>query len=161
MERFHVRISNDDLVFSAAHFITIGNRCELLHGHNYRLSAEVFGPLDDDCCVVDFLLLRDVLRAIVKELDHRVLLPSGHPAIRVRSESGEVHAAFGDRRWVFPEADCLQLPLANTTAELLARYLGRRLLDAIAARTGTRPERVRIQLEEGSGFAAVCDLPSE
>ena len=45
MPNFHVRIANDDLVFSAGHFITLGGgRCERLHGHTYRVAAEVSGP---------------------------------------------------------------------------------------------------------------------
>src|SRR6266446_6703234 len=45
-EHFHVRVTKDYLVFSAAHFITFaGNVCERLHGHNYRVAAEVEGQL--------------------------------------------------------------------------------------------------------------------
>jgi len=138
MEQYHVRISKDDLVFSAAHFITLDrNVCERLHGHDYRVAAEVHGPLDENHYVVDFIALGDVLRAILDELDHRVL---------------------EDRRWVFPRSDCLLLPIPSTTAELLARYIGRRLLDALEARFGTRPARVRIEVHESRGLSAVCEL---
>ena len=42
---FHIRIADDDLVFCAAHFITLeGGGCERLHGHTYRVAAEVHGP---------------------------------------------------------------------------------------------------------------------
>jgi 6-pyruvoyltetrahydropterin/6-carboxytetrahydropterin synthase len=59
-ETYRVTVSKDDLVFSAAHFITFdGNVCERLHGHNYRVSADVFGQLDENYYVVDFILLRD------------------------------------------------------------------------------------------------------
>ena len=45
-ERYCVRVTKDHLVFSAAHFITYaGNICERLHGHNYRVQAEVEGAL--------------------------------------------------------------------------------------------------------------------
>ena len=55
MADFRVRIANDDLVFSAAHFITWGSTaCERLHGHSYRVAAEVAGPLDRHQCVADF-----------------------------------------------------------------------------------------------------------
>jgi 6-pyruvoyltetrahydropterin/6-carboxytetrahydropterin synthase len=40
----------------------------------------------------------------------------------------EVTATFENRRWVFPRADCVLLPIANTTAELLARHIAERLL---------------------------------
>ena len=75
MPEFRVRVSGDDLVFSAAHFITFAGGCEPLHGHDYRVAAEVFGPLDDDHCVVDFVVLGELLTAILRDYDHAVLLP--------------------------------------------------------------------------------------
>ena len=162
MQHFHVRISKEDLVFSAGHFITVeGDTCERLHGHNFRVAAEVHGPLDENHYVVDFLALRDTLRRIIGELDHCVLLPTEHPLIRVAADQEEVEVTFGRRRWAFPRSDCLLLPIPNTTTELLARYLGGRLLDELAARTGRRPALVRIEVEESPGFSAVCQLRDE
>jgi 6-pyruvoyltetrahydropterin/6-carboxytetrahydropterin synthase len=156
MEHFHIRIANDDLVFSAAHFITYGSgECERLHGHNYRVAAEVHGPLAEGHYVVDFLAVQEILRAILLKLDHRVLLPSEHPAIRVSDDGREVGVTFARRRWVFPSADCLLLPIANTTAELLAQYIGRGLLDGLTSRGLARPELVRLEVEESVGQRAV------
>ena len=159
MERYSVRIAQDDLVFSAGHFITYeGDVCEPLHGHDYRVAAEVRGPLDENQYVVDFLALRDALKAIVGELDHRVLLPTEHPRIRVTAGDREVEVTFADRRWVFPRADCGLLPLANTTTELLARHVARRLLDELETRCGARPSDVRIEIAECYGQSAACEL---
>ncbi len=83
-ETFRVRLTKECHVFSAAHFITFnGNICERLHGHNYAVAVEVAGPLDGNQYVVDFIALRDELRTLTDELDHRMLLPLEHPAIRV------------------------------------------------------------------------------
>jgi 6-pyruvoyltetrahydropterin/6-carboxytetrahydropterin synthase len=159
MERYCVRISQDDLVFSAGHFITYeGDACEPLHGHDYRVSAEVQGPLDENQYVVDFLTLRDALKAIVDQLDHRVLLPSEHPRISVSADEREVEVTFEARRWVFPRGDCVLLPLANTTTELLARHVARRLLAELQTRCGTRPPRVRVEITECYGQSASCEL---
>ncbi len=158
-EQYRVRVSKDYLVFSAAHFITFnGNICERLHGHNYRVAAEVAGPLDENQYVLDFIALRDELRAIVDQLDHHVLLPDRHPLIRVVSDESEVTATFESRRWVFPKEDCVILPLANTTAELLARYLGGRLLDRLQARTGQRPAELQVEVDECEGQLGICQL---
>jgi 6-pyruvoyltetrahydropterin/6-carboxytetrahydropterin synthase len=131
-ESYHVRIQKERLVFSAAHFITYaGDVCEPIHGHNFRVYAEVHGPLDENQYVVDFITLRDALQEIVSKLDHRVLLPTSHPTIKVAEqsggESGEVLATYGRRRWIFPRQDCALLPIANTTAELLASYIASQL----------------------------------
>lgn len=161
-EQYHVRVTKDYLVFSAAHFITFaGNVCERLHGHNYRVAAEVQGPLDENQYVVDFIALRDILREIVTELDHYVLLPTEHPRIRVVADDQSVEVTFEERRWVFPRGDCVLLPVANTTAELLARYLGGRLLDKLVARTGLSPPRVRVEVDECEGQWGVCELSPE
>jgi len=161
-EHYRVRISDDSLVFGAAHFITLGpDCCEPLHGHNYRVAAEVAGPLDENHCVLDFLVLRENVKAIVESLDHRVLLPTESPSIRVTAGDEEVAATMGQRRWVFPRGDCVLLPLPNTTAELLARYLAVRLLDRLTTRCNCRPSVVRIEVQECFGQSAVCDIWGE
>jgi 6-pyruvoyltetrahydropterin/6-carboxytetrahydropterin synthase len=161
MSDFHIRIANDDLVFCAAHFIALeGGKCERLHGHSYRVAAEIYGPLNDCRYVVDFLVVRNALTCILAGLDHRVLLPTQHAAIRVSSHHGQVEAAFADRRWNFPQDDCVLLPIANTTTEMLAQFISAQLAAAIRQSTGTAPARVRIEIAEGSGFSATCDLRS-
>ena len=158
MESFCVRIAQNDLVFSAGHFITFeGGQCERLHGHNYRVAVEVYGPLDENHYVVDFVGLRDTLRAIVAELDHRMLLPMEHPHLRVNAVGDEVMVTFADRRWVFPRGDCVLLPVANTTAELLARYIGQRLHAELDQRMGIRLFRVRVEVDECLGQSAAWD----
>ena len=155
-ETYHVRIEKERLVFSAAHFITYaGNVCEPLHGHNYRVYAEVHGPLDENHYVIDFIALRDALQRIVDGLDHRVLLPTSHPTIHVAEqaggEAGEVVATHGQRRWVFPRQDCVLLPVANTTAELLARYIATQLLDSLGEKLTPPIASLEIGVDECDG----------
>jgi 6-pyruvoyltetrahydropterin/6-carboxytetrahydropterin synthase len=151
-EYYSVRLEKDYLVFSAAHFITFnGDVCERLHGHNYRVRAEIHGPLDINQYVIDFIALRDTLKGICDELDHHVLLPTQHPRIRVTADEWEVLAQYDDRRWVFPRGDCVLLPVANTTAELLARYIAQRLLTELFHKTGVRPALTRVGVDENLG----------
>ena len=161
-ENYHIRLAKDYFVFSAAHFITFnGDICERLHGHNYRVEAEIFGPLDENHYVIDFIAARDALHALCVELDHHMLLPTTHPLIQVVEQEREVEVTFKDRRWVFPREDCILLPVPNTTTELLARYLGLRLLDDLQQRTGARPARLRMAVDENFGQWGVCDLQGE
>lgn len=151
-ETYCVRLQKESLVFSAAHFITFaGNVCERLHGHNYGVAVEVEGPLDENHYVLDFIALRDTLQALVLELDHHVLLPTDHKQIIVTAGDREVEARFEDRRWVFPRGDCVLLPVANTTAELLARYLGGKLLASLQAKTSGVIHRLRVEVDENHG----------
>ena len=156
---FHIRIGGDELGFHASHFIVWRNgECERLHGHGYRVAAVIYGPLDENQCVFDFRLVREALKKIVAELDHRVLLPSRHPNISISTESGQIEAVSTGRRWVFPEDDCLLLPIANTTTELLAEYVAQRLRDALKSLGGHLPTMVRVEIGEGAGCSAVCEL---
>jgi 6-pyruvoyltetrahydropterin/6-carboxytetrahydropterin synthase len=158
-DRYHVRLTKDYLVFSAGHFITYnGDVCERLHGHNYRVTAEVHGPLDENHYVVDFIALRDSLKSIVDELDHHMLLPTRHPLIKVVVGDREVEATFADRRWVFPRGDCILLDIPNTTSELLARYIAGRLAADLLTRASQVPAHIRIEVDECFGNVAVCDL---
>lgn len=158
-ERFHTKVTKDHLVFSAAHFITFnGNVCERLHGHNWRVAAEVSGPLDENYYVFDFIALRDQLQSIVNELDHRVLLPTKHQAIAVTPTEKEVTATFEDRRWVFPAEDCILMPIENTTAERIAWWMAHRL--KLQAIDGHQPplDTLRIDVEENFGQWGCCEI---
>lgn len=158
---YSIRLEKEQHVFSAAHFITYaGSVCERLHGHNYGVAVEIFGPLDENQYVVDFIAVRDELKKLTDQLDHRVLLPDRHPLIAVAAGDREVVATFtpDGRRWIFPRGDCAILPVANTTAELLARYLAERLRDALAQRLGFQAERIRLAVDENHGQWGVCEL---
>lgn len=160
-EQYRVRVTKDHLVFSAAHFITFnGNICERLHGHNWRVAVEVVGPLDQNSYVFDFIALRDATQKLVNQLDHRMLLPTRHPAIRVTADDREVTATFEERRWVFPREDCILMPVANTTAELIAHWIGLQLRDAIRQHPGGSELKVlQVEVEENFGQWAICELP--
>jgi 6-pyruvoyltetrahydropterin/6-carboxytetrahydropterin synthase len=162
MSDFHIRVAGDELSFAAAHFITLENgECEALHGHTFHVAAEMFGPLNTAGYVVDFVAVRRALRIILAELDHRVLLPSEHPALRLtihdRNRVREVEVQSVDRRWIFPQDDCRLLPLANTTSELLAEYIAKCLAAAIG-RPGDSSLRICVELSEGAGATAVCEF---
>ena len=159
---YEVLVTKDFLVFSAAHFITFaGDQCERLHGHNYRVEVAATGPLDENAYVVDFLALRDAARELTDRLDHRMLLPTQSERIRVSESGGQVTARFEDRTWSFPAEECVLLPVSNTTAELLARWLGERVLQALAAKGHPRPATLTVRVEENFGQRAACTLTPE
>jgi 6-pyruvoyltetrahydropterin/6-carboxytetrahydropterin synthase len=159
-ENYQVRIAKAEHVFSAGHFITFGDICERLHGHNYRVAAEVRGPLDKSHLVIDFLLVRAKLLEITSWLDHFMLLPTDHPLIRVESNGREVTTTFQDRRWVFPAADCRLLPVANTTSELLAAYIGTRLITALGE-AAQHITHIRVELDECDGQIGIWEFEPE
>jgi 6-pyruvoyltetrahydropterin/6-carboxytetrahydropterin synthase len=158
MSEFRVRVEKDNTVFCAGHFITYeGHLCEPLHGHNYRVAAGLEGPLDENFYVFDFIALKDLTQAITDPLDHRMMLPTRNRLIHVEPSPASVRVRYKDREWVFPAGDCVLLPIENTTAELLARYIGGRLLDDLQAKRGFRPEVLRVEVEETVGQSAVYE----
>ena len=160
-EMFEARVTKDSLVFSAAHFITFnGDVCERLHGHNWRLDVTICGGLDENFYVFDFIAMRDACMKIVAELDHSVLLPECHHSISIETSTDgrEVTAMFADRRWVFPVEDCRILPVENTTAELIARWIGRRLIDTLNLKATAGIQELRVSVEENFGQWATIRL---
>lgn len=151
-DSFQVRISKEEFIFSAAHFITYdGNICERLHGHNYGVATIIDGPLDENQYVIDFIAVRNALKAITQSLDHHVLLPTNHTMIDVTSNGKEITATFQDRRWIFPAEDCILLPVTNTTAELLARFIGEQLLEKLSQEPAATPLGIQIEVDECAG----------
>ena len=68
--------------------------------------------------------------------------------------------AFPDgRRWLFPRGDCVLLPVSNTTAELLAQYLGQRLLAALEQRLKFRPQHIKMDVDENHGQWGIWEGP--
>ncbi len=134
-----VLIERGNLGFSAAHFITFADDCEPLHGHNYGVRVEVTGGLGPESYVLDFVVLKNLVRAVCKEWDHRFLLPLRNPHLRLTESedaweleylpsrpSPEV-AARGRLRYVLPKWSVVALDVENATAERLAQLLAERL----------------------------------
>ncbi len=170
METYRVRVSKDYLGFCAAHFIIFRkSQCERLHGHNYRVAAELEGTLDENYLVFDFIELKQILMTICQELDHRMLVPVKSEQISIEVGEASVSMRFEDREWAFPRTDCVLLPIENTTAEQLAHYFAHRLADALRERaaeaaagvpaaTRTGIHKVTIEMYEGPGQSATYSM---
>src|SRR5271170_5342974 len=151
-ERYQVRVSKDYLVFCSGHFISYeGDKCERLHGHNYRAAVEIDGALDENFYVFDFITLKNRTKLITDELDHRMMLPTKNRVIVLEESPRSIRVRYKDREWLFPREDCVLLPIENTTAELLARYIGERLREDLRKTYGFVPAVLRVEVEESFG----------
>src|SRR5262245_24657931 len=160
-ERFKVRVTKDHLVFCSGHFISYeGDKCERLHGHNYRATVEAEGDLDENHYVFDVIALKNRTKSLPDELDHRMLLPTRNPYITVETGPRSVHVRYRDREWLFPREDCVLLPIENTTAELLARYLAHRLIEDLRRHHHYQPQVLRVEVEENTGQSAIYEWRS-
>jgi 6-pyruvoyltetrahydropterin/6-carboxytetrahydropterin synthase len=154
---FRVEVSKDYLVFASAHFITFrGHQCESLHGHNYRVGVAVEGAVDAECLfVLDFSVLKRIVRKLVDEIDHKVLLPTENSKLAFHEQGPRLAVDyFGEPTYVFPRSDCALLPIANTTAEMLAQYLGRATRDQLIKDGYRHLTLLELEVEENYGQSA-------
>jgi 6-pyruvoyltetrahydropterin/6-carboxytetrahydropterin synthase len=154
---FKIAVAKDYLVFASAHFITFpGHRCETLHGHNYRTRVVVEGGLDPEAhFVFDFSELKQLMKRLTDEIDHKVLLPLHNPKIQIREEGEALAVAVqGKPRYVFPKGDCALLPIPNTTVEMLAQYLAERASRELASSRSVELRAIEVEVEENFGQSA-------
>jgi 6-pyruvoyltetrahydropterin/6-carboxytetrahydropterin synthase len=61
--------------FSSGHALRgYKGKCENTHGHNYRVQVTLEGPqLDNIGLLVDFTHLKEVMRGVIKRLDHQFI----------------------------------------------------------------------------------------
>ncbi len=69
---YTIRVEAD---FAAAHFLRhYHGKCERLHGHNYRVRVWARGKeLSEGGMLIDFGVLKEGLRTVLGQLDHRNL----------------------------------------------------------------------------------------
>jgi 6-pyruvoyltetrahydropterin/6-carboxytetrahydropterin synthase len=157
MPSFRVHVTKDYTVFCAGHFITYeGDKCEPLHGHNYRVDASVAGELDENAYVFNFTTLKKILRAICNRLDHRMLLPLNNPRLRLSEEGPSVSVRYRERLYVFPREDVVLLPIPNTTAEMLAQWIGGEIESALREQGADNLTMLEVEVEESFGQSAFC-----
>jgi 6-pyruvoyltetrahydropterin/6-carboxytetrahydropterin synthase len=105
--------------------------------------------------VLDFSVLKQITRHLVDQIDHKVLLPTLNPKLSFREDGDRVSVDyFGTPTYVFPKRDCALLAIPNTTAEMLAQYLGVQVREELAAGGYTHLTSLEVEVEENYGQAA-------
>lgn len=68
-----MRIVNEPkaVSFEAGH--SLPQFCPTHHGHSYKVRVRVTGPINEQGVVVDFNVVRVILKGVVAQLDHRNL----------------------------------------------------------------------------------------
>jgi len=151
---YKVSVAKEYLSFSSAHFITLaGHQCESLHGHNYRIGVVVEGDIDPECAfVVDFGLLKRIIRPYVQAIDHRVLLPTENPKLQLREDGDRLVVDYlGKEKYVFPRSNCALLPISNTTAEKLAEYFAEHVREELHREGLRHLDAIEVEVEESAG----------
>ena len=152
---FAVRVTKENLKFSAAHFIAYPGFREPLHGHNYQVGVTVEGRLSPMGYVLDFGLIKRLLKEIVDRFDERTIIPRLSDCLHVESSEGQVRVRYEQDDFVFPAADVALLDIVHSSAEELARFIWHALFEALRDRDVLRDVMaLEIAVAEGPGQAA-------
>jgi len=138
--------------FSSAHVIPEYEKCGRLHGHTYAVHAKVYGKTDEKGIIIDFSFLKDVICKIVKDLDHKILIPEKSNIITIEKNDENIKINSLKKQYVFPKSDCILLPIKSTSAETLSNYILKRVINNITP--SKQLERIEIGVDEGYGQGA-------
>ena len=153
-ERWSILITKEYLKFSCAHFLIFpdGSK-ERLHGHNYHVTCEVEGALSEHGLVIDFKMVKPIIKDLCDQLDEHWLIPGEHPVLRYRHrDDGHTEVEYRGCHYLAPTAEIIVLPINNTSAENFAAWLGRQLHARLVERFGAvRVHALRLTVSETSG----------
>ena len=136
--------------FSAAHILPKHKRCGVLHGHTYAIHARIFGDKDKQDFVMDFSIVKKYLKNISESLDHKILIPEKNNYFK--NQGKEIKIEVDDKKYILPKEDCALIPIKNITAENLAEYILKILIDDISFPKNVK--KLDIGVDEGFGQGA-------
>jgi len=138
------------ITFSATHIIPMHAKCGRLHGHDYAINASIQGELGPDGVIMDFISVKEFLRGIASELDHRVLIPKKDKGVSIVGDY--VLYKIGGKELKLPTCDCILLDIDVASAETLATFVLSRMLEKVKFPKNVR--RIEIGVDEGRGQGA-------
>ena len=138
--------------FSSAHIIPEYEKCGRLHGHTYAVHLRVFGEKDEKGIIIDFTIVKEILREIVNLLDHKVLIPEKNNVVEINKLDDSISIISDNKKYVFPKEDCVFLPIESTSAENLASYILGEFLERMSLSGNV--DIVEIGIDEGFGQGA-------
>ncbi len=109
--------------FSSSHFIVEHEKCERIHGHNYKVKIELKGELDKNRMVMDFKEIKEVIMEVIDRLDHKLLLPAKKGTMKLVEKEDQIEVTTATKFYSIPKEDYLLLPIKSTTAEDLSKYI--------------------------------------
>ena len=143
-----------NLRFSAAHMIPEHDSCGCIHGHSYIVDVQVEGERSGKFgFVADFKEVKNVVREICAQLDHKVLIGLQNKFITFKSIDESVKFTIAGKEYKLPREDCCLLDLKSTSAEDLADYFAERVYQRLEEE-GANISSVQICVNEGIGQGA-------
>ncbi len=135
--------------FSACHFIPRHEKCSRLHGHSYIVRLRLEGDIGAEGMIMDFVVLKKALKAMIDELDHKTLLPTESQDVKLDITDVSVEAVSCGKRYVFPREDVVLLEIPNTTAEEMSKLMTKRIVSEIEFPDNVRSVSIGLDEERG------------
>src|SRR5262245_3270597 len=150
---FSIEVAKDYFNFASAHFLIFANgQREPLHGHNYQVAVKMDGELDRAGVVLDFIAFKPLVKKICDDLDHRTLIQSRSPILKIRERAKQVELRYRQQKIILPKQDVILLPLANTSTELLAEHVAGRIRRGVRQKfPGAKIRFMEVGVEEARG----------
>jgi 6-pyruvoyltetrahydropterin/6-carboxytetrahydropterin synthase len=164
MERWSIELAKEYFKFSAAHFLIFPDgSSERLHGHNYRVRVEIEASLTRHGLVLDFKMVKPVVRELLDSLDEHWLVPGKHPTLTCTHRAdGVTEVRYRGLYYAAPTDDVIVLPINNTSSENLAQWTARELRARLAQRfEDLDVRRLRVAVEETSGQSGVYTFEAD
>ena len=118
-----IEIAKSYLHFSAAHFtIFSATNRERLHGHNWRVAAEITGEMGDDGLCFDYAVYKKILRDLCFAYDEYTLIAEESPHLEISDDEEFYFIKHNVRTQPLLKTDTILVPVANITIESLAHY---------------------------------------
>ena len=155
--RFSIEVAKDYFNFASAHFLIFANgKREPLHGHNYQVSIAIEGDLDRAGVVLDFITFKPLVKEVCDKLDHRTLIQSDSPNLKIRKDRKSIEVFYKDHRMILPRRDVILLPLVNTSTELLAEFIAGQLRRKVRQQfPGAKLHLIEVSVDESRGQKGV------
>ena len=135
--------------FSACHFIPGHEKCSRLHGHSYIVRLRLEGDIGAEGMIMDFVVLKKALKAMIDELDHKTLLPTESQDVKLDITDVSVEAVSCGKRYVFPREDVVLLEIPNTTAEEMSKLMTKRIVSEIEFPDNVKSVSIGLDEERG------------
>ena len=135
--------------FSACHFIPCHEKCARLHGHSYIVRMRLEGETGESGMIMDFVVLKRILKDIAEEFDHKTLLPKNSKTVKMVTKGKEVEVVSEGKRYVFPEEDVKMIDVETTTAEEMSAMMLALILKKVNFPKNVRSVSIGLDEERG------------
>lgn len=165
---FEISLSKPNFKFNCSHFIAYRGYRERIHGHNYKVALKLTGSdeLSQDGYLLDFGLVKKVVRSICEDMDEYFLVPTKSDVLNINVDNSDKQLLIeceDGAVFSLPKGDCKLLPLIHTSAEEIARYLWCRAVRDLGVEelrsAGINKIELSLTETEGQSASFRCDLP--